>query len=103
MATKQSVLSSISFGCGIAMIFYDFAGHACCWIARRIPWAAELWNQHSTKIWPSNPVETGDYDAYWSRFFAAAMLLLVLGYALKGRQSETRPKNEPASSASACC
>jgi hypothetical protein len=68
-----------AFWLGITMIAYDLLGHACCLLARLTgPTGALLWNTYSRYVWPSL-AQSVAYDAYWTTFFALAIVLLVLG------------------------
>lgn len=67
------------------MVFYDFAGHFVCLLARlsakthNHQGMALWWNAFSTRIWP-RAQDSLTYDAWWAGWFATALLLMVLGY-----------------------
>jgi hypothetical protein len=67
------------FWIGIALIGYDMLGHLTCLVARLTgSTGAVIWNTYSPYIWPSLANSVA-YDAFWTGFFALALVCLLLG------------------------
>ena len=83
-------MSRVLFYSGWLMLFYDFSGHFAVTVARLLAYAgyyggASLWNCCSTYIYP-RILDEFRYDLFWSTWHSASLLLMIIGFFMKGRR-----------------
>lgn len=80
-------MSLACFIVAFAMLTYDWLGHVCCFIARRLgskgrPFIPTLWNNHSHRIWPR--LSPTHYDIHWSLWHGTTLALFTVAYVRAG-------------------